>query len=224
MDFSLLRKQLTNLTALVERWEEQGYAPDIELNIARGRLSDLYDTLLEANPSPLAPRAMVATEQIKPPVEKIEPEATEGEEQEEVACEEPEATEGEEQEEVVAEEAVKEEEQEEVVYEAPEDDEVEVEFAEEDKFSQDQEESVEEEQVEEEQVGEDEQESVSQNDQRYAAELFGGDLQYFNSEVSKMLAMGSVDDMIIYISESYDWSADSVTAQDFINEMVDKFC
>lgn len=46
MNFSETLKELSQLTHLVERWQEQGYVPSIERDIARGRVQKLYELFL----------------------------------------------------------------------------------------------------------------------------------------------------------------------------------
>ncbi len=275
MDFTALHKQLINLTALVERWEEQGYVPDIELDIARRRLGDLYEVLLDASPRAAKKEStpFVAEQQNAEQSASLTAELEAGgkeetvqeeisTEQEEIVCQadqsdiegggevesevQEEAIHETEQESEVQEEAVHETEQKsEVQEEAVHETEQESEMQEEAVHETEQEESApdqhapaveptaepatEEPAVEaaaepatEEQKPETDPPLLS-HDEIYATALFRGDTPYYRSEVGKMLAMATSDDVIIYITESYDWSADDATVHNFIGEMMEKF-
>ncbi len=64
---------------------------------------------------------------------------------------------------------------------------------------------------------------LSETDARFAEELFGGDKDIYISEVKKMLAMGELDDILIYISETYSWNPDNSVAEEFVGKFVKRF-
>ncbi len=53
MELTSITKELTNLLSLVKRWEEQGYTPKIELDIAKKRTQKLYESFLEQSDNEL---------------------------------------------------------------------------------------------------------------------------------------------------------------------------
>lgn len=60
MNLTLIERELRALTALTERWDEQGYTPTIERDIALTRVRNVYSAMLEL-------QAEVAAEQKSEP-------------------------------------------------------------------------------------------------------------------------------------------------------------
>lgn len=52
--------------------------------------------------------------------------------------------------------------------------------------------------------------------ERFVLELFWRDDHYFAMETAKLTQMTDLDEALIYIGEKYNWSAQSVTAEEFI--------
>ncbi len=156
MDFAKLKNEFAKLYALAQRWDEQGYAPDIERDIAKDRLRKLYDKI-NATPEKSLPTPKVET-----------PNQTIVEEETNTAPE--------------------------PVIEAVAVAEVEV-------------------------VAEPAPQKILQQDELYIQELFNGERELYQSEIEKLIQMNSIDQIVIYIADNFNWSAQNKAAESIVQEL-----
>ncbi|MFI3298589.1 MAG: hypothetical protein R3Y49_02165 [Rikenellaceae bacterium] len=152
MDFAKLKNEFAKLYALAQRWDEQGYAPDIERDIAKDRLRKLYDKIN-------------ATPEKNLPTPKVETPNQTTVEQKTNTAPEPVI-------EVVAEAETE---------PAPQ--------------------------------------KTLQQDELYIQELFNGDRELYQTEIEKLIQMNSIDQIVIYITDNFNWSAQNKAAENIVQEL-----
>lgn len=188
MDITTIYKELRALIMLTERWQEQGYTPAIERDIALGRIRNVYDKLLEiaaiTNCDPTKPneKEQQIIDIISGKVAQNDPD---------------------------------------------EDDD---DFGDEDLENQNNPKQAEQEpeqdpeqDPEQEPEQEPEQKQKELQQRRFIHDLFCNDETFYNQEISKLSALTSMDDILIYIGEKYAWAPGNVSAQEFVELQSKRF-
>lgn len=180
MNITNIEVELRKIQALVARWAEQGYVPQIEKNIALQRVQKFYELFLEIDTQPqlqsshetiITPDPRTSKPKPEPMVEPTKSAQVKDELHDVVEYVE-------------------------VERKTPEPEPVFIIFG---------------------------RQITDQQKRRFTHDLFCNDPLVFHNEVQKLERLGSLDDILIYISEKYAWVQGSASADEFVEIIMGKF-